>query len=208
MRTGRLAAALLVITAVALVAALPAAGKEGVKATLTANIPLDAEPGMRLKVAWTLTYVDEDARRKPFGANGVFVRLLSASGVGAETGFAPIGAYATGEYATSVVVPEGGIGDVEIGLVGWASDATGTRRSDALFPITNDPVPGTLRVVSPVSEQPGSERTDTGSTTWIFIGVAGSLIAFAVLAVALVRRKHASNGATGTSNRRASAGAS
>ena len=67
------------------------------------------------------------------------------------TGFAPVGAYSAGEYEATVVVPEGGIGDVEIGLVAWRSDAAGTRRSDALFPITNDPVPGLARVDGPAS---------------------------------------------------------
>ena len=50
----RLSAALLVVTAAALVAALPAAGKEGVKATLTTPIPLAAGPGTKLDVGWTL----------------------------------------------------------------------------------------------------------------------------------------------------------
>jgi hypothetical protein len=184
----RVSLSLLVTAIVFGVAALPAAGKEAVKATLATNVPLDAEPGTRLSVAWTLSYAEGDRRRHPFGANGVFVRLLSASGARAETGFAPAGAYASGEYAASVVVPEGGIGDVEIGLRGWTSGAGGTRRSDFLFPITNDPVPGSARVASPPSEQAVSERADGGSTDWIFVVGLASLLAMCALAVVVARR--------------------
>jgi hypothetical protein len=188
MRLRRFALVLLAIIASALVAALPVGAKEGVNATLTTRIPLDAPAGTHLKVAWTLFSVDEKGQREPFGANGVFVRLLSASGARAEQGVAPIGAYSTGEYSATVVVPEGGIGDVKIGLMGWQSDATGARRSDAIFPITNDPLPGALRVATPASAQPVPERVDTGSRTWVFVVVAVVLSSLAALAVALVLR--------------------
>jgi hypothetical protein len=154
---------------VALVAALPATGKEGVEATLLTRIPLDAPAGTRLEVAWTLAYRDH-GRRRPFGANGVFVRLRSAAGASAETGFAS----GNGAYRATVVVPKGGIGDVQIGLRGWTNDAAGTRESDALFPITNDPLPG------------AAARSDTGWPRWILVLVAAPL---AVLAVLVVRQR-------------------
>ena len=146
----RFALALLAVAATALSAALPAAGKEGVKATLLTRIPLDAPAGARLDVAWTLTYADH-GRRRLFGAGGVFVRLRSAAGAGAETAFAN----GEGRYKTTVVVPEGGIGDVQIGLQGWTSGPDGTRESDLLFPITNDPLPGAARVSRPGTGWPG-----------------------------------------------------
>jgi hypothetical protein len=159
--------------ATALVAALPAAGKEGVQATLLTRIPLDAPAGTRLQVAWTLTYRDH-GRRRPFGANGVFVRLTSAAGGSAETGFAG----GQGDYQTTVVVPKGGIGDVQIGLRGWTSGPSGTRESDALFPITNDPLPG-------------SARSDTGWPSWIFVLVAGLLGGLALFGAAAQTRRRA-----------------
>jgi hypothetical protein len=165
--------ALLAVAAAAGVAVLPAAGKEGVTATLTSSIPLDAPAGTRLTVAWTLSFL-ENGRRQPFGANGVFVRLRSASGAGANEAFAPTAAHSAGEYAATVVVPKGGIGDVVIGLMGWRSDASGTTRGDALFPIANDPMPGPARVVS----------SGSGSTTWILVLAAAVASALAVLAVA------------------------
>jgi hypothetical protein len=182
----RSALVLLGIVASALVVTLPAGAKEGVKATLATSIPLDARAGTQLKVAWKLFSVDDQGKRQPFGANGVFVRLLSASGADAEEGFAPSGAYATGEYTATVTVPEDGIRDVELGLMGWQSGATGTRRADLIFPITNDPVPGAAPIVSPTSGQPASQRPGSDSTTWVFIAVAGALSALAILAAALV----------------------
>jgi LPXTG-motif cell wall-anchored protein len=186
MRSRGFALGLLGLAAAALVAAPPAAAKDGAEATLRTPIPLDAPAGAHLRVAWTLSYADENGRRRPFGANGVFVRLRSASGAGAATGFVPSGDYATGEYAATVIVPKGGIGDVEIGLLSWSSGPTGTRAGDMLFPITNDPLPGPARVAAP----------DTGTTTWPFL-LAGGLLA--VLAAALVLRRRRGGGSASPS---------
>jgi hypothetical protein len=169
----RFALGLLGIATGVLVTAFPAAGKDGVEATLRTAISLDAPAGTHLHIAWKLAY----SGGTPFSANGAYVRLLSASGGNAETGVASTGAYRTGEYAATVVVPDGGIGDVVIGLRGWTSGVTGTHRSDALFPITNDPVPGVI------SSRPA------GSPTWIFVLAAGSLLTVAVVIVALQRRR-------------------
>jgi hypothetical protein len=187
----RVALSLLVAVVAAGVAALPAAGKEGVEATLRTNVPLDAEPGTQLRIAWTLRYADGDSRGRPFGANGVFVRLVSASGARAETGLAPTGSHASGEYAATILVPEGGIGDVEIGLRGWTSGAGGTRRSDLLFPITNDPVPGSARIVARSSERSPPARAGKGSGAWIFVAGFAFLLAVSMLAVAVARRMRA-----------------
>jgi hypothetical protein len=162
----------------ALVAAAPAPAKEGVKATLTTPIPLDAEPGTPLKVGWTLAYV-EDGKRHAFGAGGVFVRLRSASGAAAETAYA---AETNGEFTTTVTVPEGGIGDVQIGLMGVRSDATGTHWAPMFFPITNDPLPGQLHVFS----------EDSGPSAALIAVVAGSLLALTALAALVARRRYAS----------------
>jgi LPXTG-motif cell wall-anchored protein len=189
----RFALALLGIAAAGLVAALPAAGKEGVKATLRTSIPLDAPAGTPLRVAWTLGYVDEHGRRQPFGGGGIFVRLRSASGAGAETGLAR---GTPGDYVATVLVPDGGIGDVAIGIHGWSDG----KPSDLLFPITNDPLPGPARVSSSASAQPVSERADTGSRTWIFVLVGALLSTLIVLAVVLMRRRRVDRQATDASD--------
>ena len=173
--------AFIVVAAAALAAALPAVGKEGVKATLTTHVPLDAPAGTRLEVAWKLSGVDEKGVRYPFGAAGVFVRLVSASGAPATTGYSS-GSGPTGSYVTTVVVPEGGIADLRIGLRGFTSGVTGYRQADVLFPITNDPLPGPARVMT---------AGGSGSKTWIAVIGAAALCAVALLGLALVRRRSA-----------------
>jgi hypothetical protein len=179
MRSRRFAVAVLVTVAAALAVAVPAAGKDGVRATLITAFPVDAAAGARLDVSWQLRYVTEDGRGRPFGANGVFVRLPSATGAPAESGWAPSGSYEDGVYAATVVVPEGWIGEVEIGLRGFTSGAAGSRTADMLFPITNDPP------LRPAVEG----RAGTDSASWPF-ALAGSLLwLLAVPAVALRRRR-------------------
>ena len=133
----RSALACFVVAVTALVAAFPAAGKEGVRATLTTRVPLTAPAGTTLRIAWTLGYRDERGSRHPFGGGGVFVRLLSASGASAKTAFAR---GTTGRYAATVRVPTGGIRAIQIGIRSWSSGPTGTQRADWLFPITNNPI--------------------------------------------------------------------
>jgi hypothetical protein len=169
------------------VAALPAAGKEGVEARLARDVPLDAAPGTWLRLAWTLTYAEGDQRGRPFGATGVFVRLVSASGGRAETGLAPPGNYRGGRYSAAVVVPAGGIGDVEIGLQGWTSGAGGTRRSDLLFPITNDPVPRSPRIASPRLEQAAPPQAGGGSKSLIAVVALASLLVMGGVSAAVAR---------------------
>jgi hypothetical protein len=115
---------------------LPAAGKEGVKATLTSRIPIAAPAGTIVRVSWTLGYRDDHGQRHPFGGGGIFVRLLGRSRAGAQTALAH---GTTGRYAATVRVPKGGIRGIQIGMPSWSSGPNGTRRADWLFPITNDP---------------------------------------------------------------------
>lgn len=126
--------AIVVVLAAALVAAPAALGKDGVRATLTTPIRLDAAPGTTLHVGWKLAARDGT----PFGGGDVFVRLRSATGAPAETAYVNGG----GTFAADVVVPKGGIGDVQIGIRGWSSGPDGTHEAPMMFPITNDPLPG------------------------------------------------------------------
>ena len=151
--------------AAALVAALPAAGKGRVAATLLTKIPLDAPAGTRLEVAWRLDFF-EHGRRRAFGAGDVFIRLRSAAGRSTATEFAN----GDGIFRATLVVPKGGIQDVQIGLQGWTNGPAGTRASDLLFPITNDPLPG-------------APRPDRSWPSWIVALVAAPLALLAVLVV-------------------------
>ncbi len=126
--------ACLAVAIVALVAALPAAGKAGVQATLTTRVPLAAPAGTTVRIGWALTYRDEHGRRQTFGGDGIFVRLVGASS--STTAFAR---GTSGGYAATVKVPAGGIRSIQIGIHGWSSGPNGTHRADELFPITNGP---------------------------------------------------------------------
>jgi hypothetical protein len=136
MRSRRSAQCLVVAAAIALAAAVPAAGKEGARATLTTRVPLAATPGSTFRVAWVVTVPDEHGRRGPFVADGMFVRLLSR-----VTGHS-VKVYADGaegRYRATVRVPRGGMRGIQLGLRGYASDGKRTWESDMLFPITNNP---------------------------------------------------------------------
>ena len=173
----RIPLVLLVATA-ALAAAPFALAKDGVKATLTTAVPRHAQPGARITVSWRLGYV-EKGRWRPFGASEIFVRLLSASGSDAKTSFATPGPATTGEWTATVAVPEGGIGDLQVGLRGYSSGEGGSHTSDMIFPITNDPFP--RAVVAP--------RASTESRSWPFALAGGLLWLLAVPVVALRRRR-------------------
>jgi hypothetical protein len=174
--------ALCVVLSATLGSALPAAAKDGVHATLTTNVPLDARPGTKLTIGWRLAYA-EDGERHLFGASGVFVRLGSASGAAAETGYATEDG---GSYTSNIAVPEGGIGDVQIGLRGYTSGVR-TGRSDLLFPITNDPLPGEPRVASSRTARPVRGPAE-GGTRWMLVVAAGLLLTLATTAVITGRR--------------------
>jgi hypothetical protein len=148
----------------ALLLAAPAAAKEGVKATLKTPVPLDAKDGERIELAWTL--VAEDGGR-PFGGSGIYVQLTAPEGAPTATEYA---GGDRGDYFASILVPKGGIGDIQIGLEGWRTDARGTRRADLTFPITNDPLPGPPRR----SETPASGG---GRSEWVWVLVAAVLLA-------------------------------
>jgi hypothetical protein len=176
---------LLLVAAAALAIAPSAPAKEGVRATLTSRIPLHAQADTPFTVSWRLGSVDENGRWQPFSAGEIFVRLVSATGAGAETSFATPGPVMTGMHAASVVVPEGGIGDVQIGLRGYVSDLGGSRVSDTFFPITNDPLPGVARVSA---SDPG-----TGFDAWPV--VLAALLSALALALLIVRRAGAGRAA-------------
>jgi hypothetical protein len=128
------------IVLVALGVTTPAAwAKEGVKATLATQFPLNAKPGARIHVRWTLWYPAQSGKRQPFGGSGVFIRLRSASGDLSTTTTATF--QAGGTYAATVPVPDGGLGGIQIGIHGETVGST-SGPADLLFPITNNPFRG------------------------------------------------------------------
>ena len=117
----------------ALLAAGSAGAKEGVEATILSTIARDASPGSTLRVEWRLAELESG---RPFGASGTFIRL---DGAGGATTTADAAEIRPGRFAANVVVPDGGIRRIRIGLHGWTSGPRGTRRADVFFRIVNDP---------------------------------------------------------------------
>jgi hypothetical protein len=167
------------------VAAPAAPAKEGVVAEVT-PVPAGADPGERVTVAWTLTMVDDGVRRS-FGAAEIYVRLESATGGAATRAWVSDVGHPPGRYTASVVVPEGGVGSIEIGIRGYVDGVPG----DLAFPIVNDalvpggdrgdgaldppPATGQARRPSPAT----SERSPPGPAVAVAAGVAALLVAAA-----------------------------
>ena len=122
--------------AIALLAALPAgaAAKGDVRARIEGAVRCDARPGTSIVVRWSLRSVDANGRSEPFGAGGVYVKL-----VGARSHTAGGRSRRTGRFTARVRVPRGGIRRIEIALQGWRSAGGRTERADKRFPVENDP---------------------------------------------------------------------
>jgi hypothetical protein len=105
-----------------------ASAKQGMSAELLTQLSPAAEPGSTLELEWKLTVLD-GAKRVPFNAMGVFVRLLDAAGGTPATALARGSSHPDGLYSASIVVPSGGISGIQIGLHG-TTDVFATVRGD------------------------------------------------------------------------------
>jgi hypothetical protein len=180
---------LVVAVVAAAAAAGPAAAKDRVEATLTTAVPLDAEPGTKVRVGWKLMSVDDHARAHPFGASGVFVRLLSATQARAETAVAPARPYMNGHYAATVVVPEGGIGDIEVGIRAVTSGEGGTRHGEMLFAITNHPIPDASLRAAPPPPESTLARPEAGNPSTLLTLLIIALVLATAAAVVVTRSR-------------------
>jgi hypothetical protein len=149
-----------------------ASAKEGFRAALTSAIPADAKPGTTIKVAWTVRNAAGDG----FSTSAMFVRLRGPAGGKTTEGFASFASHPDGAYSARVTVPQGGISGIEVGVAGTRTDASGSARSDYLFPISNPP--------GLASTGSGS---GTGTLTWL-LPLLGGLAPVAVVVLALRRR--------------------
>lgn len=127
----------LCVLVAALAAAVPAAAKEGAHAHLLAPLPAHPNPGTFITVRWSVDVPGPGGKRVPFGAIGMFVRLVG--GDGASTTAAAPQVYGP-PYSVRIRVPAGGVRDIQIGLRGWALTPSGRHPAPELFPITNNPL--------------------------------------------------------------------
>ncbi len=161
----------------AVLAAPVAVAKEGVRARLDTPLPRAARPGSTSTVAWTLSY-SHSGERHPFDAGGLFVRLVSASG-GSST--EALGEGSAGRYVARVVVPAGGIAQVEFGLEGWSSLPNGgSVEADAYFPL--EKAPFRIAADATLGSSTAAGATDTGAPAlvWIAAAVLGCAVATSI----------------------------
>jgi len=145
-----------------------AQAKEGAVARLHAPVPMGAQPGSAITLAWSL--VLPEINDQPLNACGVFVQLRSATGAIPTRGYADGGAcraHLKGEYEATLIVPEGGISAVEVGLSGT---------TDIYFQV----VPSTIPASSPLAP-----RTESFSS----LAIIGTVTAIAGAALLIGKRR-------------------
>jgi hypothetical protein len=195
--------------AASLALALPALAKEGAEAKLDTTIHRDAEPGSTIDVGWSL-YSASGGEGNPLLGSSVYLRLIGFHGdsstevMGTET---PRG---SGHYKGSIKVPEGGIRQILVGVVGESCVAgTPCERNDMIFPLIDDalvvgfppkpaaaavasavPAPSAAPAVVPVSAPSTASPASVSAqlTPLVGIGIAVAVIAGAA-ALFLGRRR-------------------
>jgi hypothetical protein len=179
-RTSTISAILGLIAALSLV--LPALAKEGAEARLDTALPRDAQPGSTIEVGWSVFSI-EGEKTYPLYGSPVYVRLVGPDGTSATEVMGKEVPSGSGHYTASIQVPDGGIGQVIVGMIGEACvDGGGCQRSDMIFPLTDDPlVTGAAPAVTPPAPAMpiGSELVPIIAIGVVF-AVAGALVAAAV----------------------------
>jgi hypothetical protein len=120
---------LLALVGTGALAVTPALAKMGAEARLDAPVPRDAEPGTTIDVGWSVSTVS-GVERQPMYGSPIYIRLVSRDRTTSTEVMGTESPSGSGHYEASIEVPAGGIGEVVVGLVGEACDATGCRRSD------------------------------------------------------------------------------
>ena len=203
--TRRPVAATLLLLATMLGVVVPVAAKELGEARLDAPISIDAEPGSTITVGWTVsTMVDGEAQ--PIVGSPVFIRLTEDGGPGSIAFGTETPAW-SGHYVADVVVPDGGISIVEIGLRGESCENGVCQTSDMTFHLTGDVLVGAAAAPGAVgagAEDAGADPAAptivadaaTASTAaapgnpWLVVGLIGLVaLGLAVLAVVLRGRR-------------------
>jgi hypothetical protein len=171
----RSAASLAATLVLVALAATPVLAKEGAEAKLDTAIARDAPPGSTLDVGWS-TFMIVDGKQRPVYGSSVYMRLVGPDGTtteaaGKET---PPG---SGHYTASIVVPQGGIDQVIVRMVGEACyQGGGCKPADYVFPLTDDLL---VTGAAPVTGSASGSLTPIGSALLplIVIGVASALAA-------------------------------
>jgi hypothetical protein len=181
MRRHQIPTALALSAMLLLAATTGVLAKDGSIVTFDASLPSDPEPGTEITVGWTAETLGENGQLVPFNAEGMFVRLIPATGDPIEV----VGVQSPlGHYVATVTVPDGGIVDVEAGLRGESCSGGTCQRSDLMFAIdesvTAAMAPGGPARI-PGANAPQDAPADAGSPA----SPAGDLRPIAVIGLAL-----------------------
>jgi hypothetical protein len=107
-----------------------------VHATLTRRVPVHARPGTRIRISWTLWAYRDNGKVVPVDSFPTFVRIVNPTRTAATTAAAH-GKH--GRYSATILVPPGGIGNTQIGIIVERFRPTGIHPARSLLPISNAP---------------------------------------------------------------------
>lgn len=113
----------------------PPVARNWVQATLTSSVAKSAPAGSSVVIRWKLWSRDQHGKLMPFDAGGLFARIVNPTHTQETT--APAHG-SRGEYSARIRVPSGGIGSVQVGIMGW-NTTHGRTPAPVVFPITNYP---------------------------------------------------------------------
>ena len=195
----RLCAALsAVVLALSLVGV--AAAKDGALASLDTPIPVDAEPGTEIDVAWR-AWMPDGGTDWPFTGSPVFIRLVSASGSRSTETMGREDPAGSGRYSATIAIPSGGVARVEVGLFGESCVEGTCARSDLLFALPEDQrePAGAAPLAQPIATtaEPRVEgravtkatAMDPSASPPIAVAIIGAgVLLLVVVATALIRR--------------------
>ncbi|HEU5371579.1 MAG TPA: hypothetical protein VFU51_04235 [Gaiellaceae bacterium] len=123
----------------------PPVARNWVQATLIDPIPRSAPAGSTVVVRWKLWSYDQHGKVTPFGAAELFARIVNPARTRATRAVARChdGRRALychdGRFQARIRVPSGGIGRIQVGIIGYSDGPSGRTSAPGLFPITNYP---------------------------------------------------------------------
>lgn len=115
----------------AALAAPAAQAKEGAKAHLLAPLPAHAPAGSMITVRWSVDVPGTHGTPRPFGAIGMFVRILGRDGASTRA----TAQQSAPPYHVRIRVPAGGIRSIRFGLMGTSCGTSGCKPSPMIFPL-------------------------------------------------------------------------
>jgi hypothetical protein len=166
------AAPALLVALVCLLVAPAADAKDDVVARLTDPLVNAPSGGVHINFA-----LRNNQSGRPFSALGVVVHVQTRDGQRVELNAEELG-FGSGQYTAWARTRSEEIVDLEVGLAGVSSGPGGTQRSDAMFPIANDPYPGPPATSDTARTDDGRDWTRLASALVLLLATV-SFVAYA-----------------------------